>query len=142
MKEIIPYIFAILIGLFTTAESYMTSELGEMTTPSISTFYNLFVGAIMFAVPLILSNNINKSIEILKAKPLLLTGGIFGALIIYFIAKSVPLLGLTVTLTLSIASQTLSSFYLDTFIYKHASLGMYEIIGVLFTLVGVWFMVK
>lgn len=142
MKEILPYIFAILVGLFTTIESYMSSELGEMTSPSISTFYNLFIGAIVFAVPLVLSNNINKSVEILKAKPILLTGGIFGAFIVYFIAKSVPTLGLTVTLTLSIASQTLSSFYLDTFIYKHASLGIYEIIGVLFTLVGVWFMVK
>lgn len=142
MKEIIPYIFAILIGLFTTAESYMSSELGEITSPAISTFYNLLIGTIIFAFPLVLSNNINKSVEILKSKPLLLTGGIFGALIVYFIAKSVPILGLTVTLTLSIASQTLSSFYLDTFIYKHASLGIYEIIGVLFTLVGVWFMVK
>lgn len=142
MKEILPYIFAILVGLFTTAESYVSSELGEITSPSIATFYNLFIGLIIFAVPIILNNNIAKSSEFFKTRPLLLTGGIFGALIIYLTAKSIPSLGITVTLTLVIASQILSSFYLDTFIYKLRPFGINEIIGVLFTLLGVWFIVK
>lgn len=142
LKEMLPYIFAILVGLFTTAESYISSELGEITTPSIATFYNLFIGVIIFSIPLMLNSSTAESSEIFKTKPILLTGGIFGSLIIYLTAKSIPSLGITVTLTLVIASQILSSFYLDTFIYKLRPLGISEIIGVLFTLVGVWFIVK
>lgn len=52
------------------------------------------------------------------------------------------IIGMTVTLTLVIASQILSSFYLDTFIYKLRPFGINEIIRVLFTLLGVWFIVK
>lgn len=79
MKEIIPYIFAILIGLFTTAESYVSSELGEITTPSIATFYNLFIGVTIFAIPLMLNSNITKSSEVFKTNPLLLSGRCFNS---------------------------------------------------------------
>ncbi|WP_133629406.1 DMT family transporter [Fonticella tunisiensis] len=38
-------------------------------------------------------------------------GGLFGALIIYFVAKTIPKHGVTVTLTLVVASQILSGLY-------------------------------
>jgi bacterial/archaeal transporter family-2 protein len=139
---IIPYIFAILAGIFTTLESSINGHIGKLVTPKIATLYSLFMGLlVMFLATLLMGSAVQyKNILSLNSKLLVLgaIGGVFGALIIYFVAKIIPTLGVTVTLTMVVAAQILSGLYVDIFVLKH-NIDVYKIIGSVSVLIGIYF---
>jgi transporter family-2 protein len=141
IKELIPYVFAILAGIFTTLESSINGYIGKIITPKIATIYSLIVGlGIMFVITMA-GGNLGSYRNILRLNPKLLTAGAFagvGALIIYFVARTVPTLGVTVTLTLVVAAQILSGLYIDLVITKQ-HLDIYKILGALSVILGVYF---
>lgn len=142
IKELIPYVFAILAGIFTTLESSINGYIGKIITPKIATVYSLIVGlGIMFVITMA-GGNLGSYRNILRLNPKLLTAGafagVFGALIIYFVARTVPTLGVTVTLTLVVAAQILSGLYIDLVITKQ-HLDIYKILGALSVILGVYF---
>ncbi len=139
MKEIFPYILAIAAGIFTTLEASLNSQLGELVSPKVATLHSLLVGSLVMFVASILSGSLNEYHKVLNIRFLLLIGGIFGALIIYFTTKAVPKLGITTTLTMVIAAQILSSLYFDIFVLKQQRLDINKIFGALLVLCGVYF---
>ena len=139
MKEIIPYILAIAAGIFTTLEASINSQLGKVVSPNLATLHSLLVGVLVMLVANIFSGNLNEYGKVLNVRFDWLIGGIFGALIIYFTTETVPKLGVTVTLTMVIAGQILSSFYLDIFVLKNQRLELTKIFGALLVLAGVYF---
>ena len=139
MRELIPYILAILVGIFTTMEASINSQLGKMVTPKIATLHSLITGLFIILIINIASGSLSQYGKVFYVKPYWLVGGIFGALIVYIVIKIIPYLGITVTLTFIIASQVLSSFYIDTFIFRNDKLGMMKIIGALLIIAGVYF---
>lgn len=141
-KEILPYILAISAGIFTTLESSINGHIGKIITPKIATIYSLIVGLAIMVIIALAGGGIGsyRNITRLNAK-LLMAGamaGVFGALIIYFVAITVPSLGVTVTLTLVVAAQVLSGLYIDIIVLKH-HLDFYKVIGAAAVILGVYF---
>lgn len=141
-KEILPYILAISAGIFTTLESSINGHIGKIITPKIATIYSLIVGLAIMIVIAVTGGGIGgyRNIAKLNAK-LLVAGamaGVFGALIIYFVAITVPSLGVTVTLTLVVAAQILSGLYIDIIVLKH-HLDFYKVAGAAAVILGVYF---
>lgn len=139
MNELIPYILAILVGIFTTVEATINSQLGKMVTPKIATLHSLIIGVLLFLIINITSGSLRQYGKVFYVKPYLLVGGVFGALIVYIVTKIVPFLGITITLTLIIAAEVLSSFYIDTFVFKNQKIDLIKVFGALLILTGVYF---
>jgi len=139
VSEIIPYILAILVGIFTSVEATMNSQLGKIVTPKLATLHSLITGLVLILIINISSGSLRQYGKVFYVKPYWLFGGIFGALIVYFVTKIVPYLGITVTLTMVMASEVLGSFYIDTFIFKNEKLDIIKIFGALLILTGVYF---
>lgn len=142
LKEIIPYILAISAGIFTTLESSINGHIGKIITPKIATIYSLIVGLALMLIITIPGRGLSgyRNIARLNSR-LLMAGamaGVFGALIIYFVAKTVPSLGVTVTLTLVVAAQILSGLYIDIMVLKH-HLDIYKVLGAAAVIIGVYF---
>ncbi|MDF2673796.1 MAG: hypothetical protein K0R09_2061 [Clostridiales bacterium] len=142
LKEIIPYILAISAGIFTTLESSINGHIGKIITPKIATIYSLIVGLALMLIITIPGRGLGNYRNIAKLNSRLLMAGamagVFGALIIYFVAKTVPSLGVTVTLTLVVAAQILSGLYIDIMVLKH-HLDIYKVLGAAAVILGVYF---
>ena len=139
MNELIPYILAILVGIFTTLEATINSQLGKMLTPRIATLHSLIIGALLFLIINITSGGLRQYGKVFYIKPYWLIGGVFGALIVYIVTKIVPFLGITITLTLIMSAEVLSSFYIDTFVFKNQKIDLIKVFGALLILTGVYF---
>jgi transporter family-2 protein len=126
---------AILAGIFTALESSVNSQLGKQLTPSIATLHSLVTGAVFMAVISILRGSYIRYIRVLHVSPVLLIGGLFGAMIIYLSSKSIPVLGVSKTLTLILAAQILTGVVIDMLV-NHIRIDLYKIFGVLFLLLG------
>lgn len=142
LKEILPYILAISAGIFTTLESSINGHIGKIITPKIATIYSLIVGLAIMLIITIAGGGIGGYRNIARLNTRLLMAGamagVFGALIIYFVAKTVPSLGVTVTLTLVVAAQILSGLYIDVIVLKH-HLDFCKVIGAAAVILGVYF---
>lgn len=135
----IPYILAILVGIFTAAEAAINSQLGKIVTPKIATLHSLMTGLLLILIINIMGGSLKQYTKVFYVKPYWLVGGVFGALIVYLVTKIVPYLGITITLTFIMASEVLCSFYIDTFIFKNEKLDMIKIFGALLIITGVYF---
>jgi len=139
MKEILPYIYAILAGVFAALEATINAKLGEIVPPEIATMHDLILGIILIAFVNILMGTLTEYPKVFNVNLQWLLGGIFGALMIYLVIITIPQLGLAITLTIVVASQILSGLYIDTFIFKQQQLDSYKILGALLVIAGVFF---
>lgn len=137
-----PYVFAILTGVFTTIEATVNAQLGKIVTPKIATLHSLFVGLLVMLIANILNGTLDQYSKVSNVELHWLIGGIFGALIIYLMTLTIPKLGVTITLTIVITSQILSSFYIDTFILKQQQLELTKIIGAFLVVMGLYFIME
>lgn len=141
MKEIIPFTLAILTGLFTTLEATATSELGKSITPKTATLHSMAVSSATMLIINILGGGLSQYGKIANAPLKWSAGGIFGALAIYFLAVSIPKLGVTLTFTIVITSQIVSSFFMDTFLFN-LKFKLIQIIGLSFIITGLYLVMK
>ena len=139
MKQYIPYIMAILAGIFTALEATINSQLGKVVSPRIATLHSLIVGFLVFLIANLLSGSISQYKSVFDVKPHLLVGGIFGAFIIYLVTRTIPNIGITSTFTLVISAEILCSFYIDTFVFHHQAIDYKKIGGALLIIAGVYF---
>ncbi len=137
-----PYVFAVLTGIFTTIEATVNAQLGRFVTPKIATLHSLFVGLVVMLIANILNGTLGQYSKVSNVELHWLIGGIFGALIIYLMTLTIPKLGVTITLTIVITSQILSSFYIDTFILKQQQLELTKIIGAFLVVMGLYFIME
>ncbi len=141
MKEIIPFALAILTGLFTTLEAAATSELGKSITPRTATLHSMIVSSATMLIINILSGSLSQYGKITSTSAIWSAGGIFGALAIYFLAVSIPKLGVTLTFTIVITSQIVSSFFMDTFLFS-IKFKLIQIIGLSLIITGLYLVMK
>jgi len=141
LKEIIPFTLAILTGLFTTLEAAATSELGKSITPKTATLHSMAVSSVTMLIINILGGGLNHYGKITNAPLKWSAGGIFGALAIYFLAISIPKLGVTLTFTIVITAQIVSSFFMDTFLFC-LKFKLIQIIGLSFIITGLYLVMK
>ena len=142
MNKIIPIIFAALAGICTALEAFTNGELGRHTTPTVATFFTLATGASFFLIAAIFSGNIKSISKLIHIHPIFLFSGIFGALIIYFTIKSIPSLGISNTLLLTIVFQMTLGLFIDVFVLKEQVLHLYKIIGILLLFIGTFFVIN
>ncbi len=142
MGKIIPILFAILAGIFTTIEATINVKLGRIVSPKIATLHNLITGLLVILVANLLKGTIHEYKKILQVEPLWLIGGVFGTLIVYMGIKAIPKLGVANTLTIIVASQIISGLFVDAFILKQESLYLFKIFGILFLLLGTYLLIK
>lgn len=142
MKDYLPYIFAVLAGLFTTMEASINANLGKMVTPKIATLHSLVTGVLVILLANLVNGTLNQYLRVFKVSPRWLIGGVFGTLIIYLVTKTIPKIGITTTLTIVIASQILSSLYIESFITGQQQFNLFKLLGVVFLLVGIYIIVE
>lgn len=138
MNDIIAILFAILAGIFTTIEVSINSKLGTLITPKIATLHSLITGSFLLIIFNLIKGSLNQYKKIIFISPKWLIGGIFGAMIIYFSTKAIPVLGVTKTLTFLLAAQLISGLFIDTYILGE-NLHFYKIAGVILLMISVFF---
>lgn len=133
--KLIPVILAILAGIFTTVEASMNAQLGKYITPSNATLHSLIVGMLFMLLISFYNGEIGQYGKITAVKPVLLFGGIFGALIILFSSQAIPEIGISNTLILILSGQLLSGLVIDV-LYNDMVIGSRKAIGLLLFLIG------
>lgn len=142
MSNLLAIMFAVLAGLSTTLEAFFNGELEKNTTALVATFISLVVGSVFFLISILIAGDFRDLIKVGTIKPILLLGGIFGGLIIYFTVKAIPSLGVSNTLTLIVISQILLGFIIDNVILGKSTLHLYNYIGAVLLFIGVFFMLN
>lgn len=133
--NIFSIILAILAGIFTTIETSINSQLGKYLTPSIATLHSLITGMAFMLFLNILKGNISRYVKVTTVNPFWLIGGLFGAFIIYFSSKSIPVLGISNTLILILTGQLVSGLLIDVFI-NNVDISVKKMVGLVLFLVG------
>ena len=141
MKEYIPYFLALAAGIFTALEVGINARLGKIVTPKIATLHSLIIGMLFFFTINLFQGTLNQYKNIFKINPLLLIGGIFGALIIFLVTKTVPKLGITTTLILVVSAEVLTGLFIDCFLTREQVFSTIKIAGLLFILIGIYILV-
>lgn len=139
---IIPWLYAVLTGIFTTIEVSINAKLGKIVTPNIATLHSLITGMFFILFINIILGTVNQYVRIIHVSPQWLVGGIFGALIIYFATKSIIFLGVSNALTVIIASQLISGLIIDVMVLQNQAFHFIKILGVFLLLIGVYFIIK
>ena len=142
MSNMVAIFFAVLAGLSTTLEAFLNGELEKNTTALIATFISLVVGALFFLISILIAGDFKDLIKVGPIKPILLLGGVFGVLIIYFKVKAIPSLGVSNTLTLIVISQVILGFIIDSVILGKNTIHLYNYIGAALIFIGVFFMLN
>lgn len=142
MTKLWAVIFALLAGGSTALEAFINGELGKSTTALVATFISLTVGAIFFLVSIIVAGDLKCLVSLSGFNYKLLLGGIFGGLIIYFTVKAIPNLGVSNTLILTLVSQVLIGFFIDSVILGQETMHLYKYIGVILLILGTFFIVN
>jgi transporter family-2 protein len=132
---------AVAAGFCTAVEQTINGRLGREISPSLATLHNLTLGAILFFLINLFSGNLADYRKIAAINPVLLTGGIFGAMIIYLATRAVPALGVTVTLTLIIAGQLTCGIVADIFVNK-ITFNVTDWVGIVLVIAGVFIIIK
>lgn len=141
MNNSIPFMLAIITGLFTTLEAAITAGLGKFTTPRIATLHNFIISTLVMLIINIVSGNLSQYSKIFSTPLRWSTGGIFGALAIYLLTIIIPKLGVTITFTIVITFQILSSFFIDTFMLKQ-QFELIQIIGFTLIITGLYIVMR
>lgn len=142
MNNMVPIIFAILAGIFTTIEAAINTRLGRIVTPKIATLHNLVIGLIVILVGTLIRGSLSEYKKIIHVSPIWLIGGAFGTFIVYFCIKSASKLGIATTLTIVVAAQLISSILFDYFLLDQQQIQLYKIIGVFFLMIGTYLICK
>lgn len=142
MTKLWAVIFALLAGGSTALEAFINGELGKSTTALVATFISLTVGAIFFLISIIVAGDLKCLVSLSGFNYKLLLGGIFGGLIIYFTVKAIPNLGVSNTLILTLVSQVLIGFFIDSVILGQETMHLYKYIGVILLILGTFFIVN
>ncbi|MDB0440829.1 DMT family transporter [Clostridioides difficile] len=142
MTKLWAVIFALLAGGSTALEAFINGELGKSTTALVATFISLTVGAIFFLVSIIVAGDLKCLVSLSGFNYKLLLGGVFGGLIIYFTVKAIPNLGVSNTLILTLVSQVLIGFFIDSVILGQETMHLYKYIGVILLILGTFFIVN
>ncbi|HGM3505933.1 DMT family transporter [Clostridioides sp. ZZV15-6383] len=142
MTKLWAIIFALLAGGSTALEAFINGELGKSTTALVATFISLAVGAIFFLVSITVTGDLKYLVSINGFNYKLLLGGVFGGLIIYFTVKAIPNLGVSNTLILTLVSQVLVGFFIDSVILGQETMHLYKYIGVILLILGTFFIVN
>lgn len=137
-----PIFFAILAGIFTTLEATINSKLGRIVTPKIATLHSLITGVVMILLVNLIKGSVSEYSKIIFVSPKYLIGGIFGTCIVYLVIRTIPILGITVTLTLIVSSQLISGLFMDTLTKSDYGLEWEKILGICMLLVGTYFIIK
>jgi transporter family-2 protein len=139
--SLLPFIYAILAGIFTTLEASINAKLGRMISPNIATLHSLVTGALIILAANFFRGTINQYSKIIYINPRWLIGGIFGTCIVYFATKTIPKLGISNTLTIIVASQVISSFFIDAVLLKQ-DFRIDKILGAAMLLISVYFILR
>lgn len=142
MREILPFIFAVLAGAFTAIEASINSHLGKIVTPKIATLHSLVTGVIIVLIGTLIKGSLHQYSKIIYVSPRWLIGGIFGALIIYLVTRTIPKLGVANTMTIVVASEVTCGLIIDAFLSKEQTLDWGKIFGVALLFIGIRFIVR
>ncbi|MDF2591445.1 MAG: hypothetical protein K0S75_911 [Clostridia bacterium] len=141
MKEYLPYLFALAAGVFTALEVRINAGLGKIITPKIATLHSLIIGMLFFFTINLIQGTLHQYKSIFKINPLLLIGGVFGALIIYLSTKTAPRLGITTTLILVVSAEVLTGLFIDCFLTREQVFSGIKIAGLIIVLIGIYILV-
>lgn len=138
---ILPIALALMAGFCTAIENTINGRLTTHISAGAATLFNLALGAVLMLLVNILNGNISQYKNIASVNPLLLTGGFFGAMIIYLSSKAIPSLGVTNTLVLIIAGQLAVGIISDVLL-KTTHIDAVKLIGITLVAAGAYIIIK
>ncbi len=104
-------------------------------TPSIATLHSLATGMVFILLISLLKGSIVRYSRVIHVSPVWLMGGIFGALIIYFSSKAIPVLGASTALIFILAAQLINGCLMDIFI-NGSDVSARKVMGLMIFLTG------
>lgn len=139
--DVVSVLCALTAGVFTTIESTINARLGRHVTPSIATLHSLATGMAFILLISLFKGSIGRYGKVIHVSPVWLIGGIFGALIIYFSSKAIPVLGVSTALIFILAAQLVSGYLVDIFI-GGAEVNVRKAVGLMIFLAGAYMFIK
>lgn len=141
MNNNLSFMLAILTGVFTTLEAAVTTGLSKFTTPKIATLHNFIISTLIMFIINLTNGTLSQYSKIINVPLKWSIGGLFGALAIYFLTIIIPRLGVTITFTIVITFQIISSFFIDTFMLKQ-QFELIQIIGFTLIIKGLYLVMR
>lgn len=140
MNKGLVILLLILAGTFVSLQASINARLAKYIGFLEAAFVSFLVGTVTLMI-FILFKGENNLKSIGEVPIFYLTGGILGALFVFSITYAIHIVGVTGTLAISISVQLLIGLLLDTFdpmkVIK-LNISMYNVIGVLFVILGVF----
>lgn len=140
MNKGLVILLLILAGTFVSLQASINARLAKYIGFLEAAFVSFLVGTVTLMI-LVLFKGENNLKSIGEVPIIYLTGGILGALFVFSITYAIHIVGVTGTLAISISVQLLIGLLLDTFdpmkVIK-LNISMYNVIGVLFVILGVF----
>ena len=138
--------FAIIAGICMGSQPAINGFLGKEITTKVAVLISLLISTGIMLLINLVGLDFENYKKILTVHPFyIFTGGIIGAVIIYYAAKVVPILGSTVAISVFIVVQLFISVLIDhfgLFGIAQSSITVQKIIGVILLLSGLGFIVK
>lgn len=146
MSKSTAFIFAILAGICMGSQPAINGVFGKEVTTKVAVFISLIISTLIFlGINLFDADWLNFK-KVLTVHPFyVISGGLLGAVIIYYAAKVVPILGSTTAISIFIVVQLLVSVLLDhfgLFGLAQSSLTINKIVGIFLLLAGLGFIVR
>ncbi|NCC81006.1 MAG: DMT family transporter [Clostridia bacterium] len=146
MSKATALFFAILAGICMGSQPAINGFLGKELTTKVAVLISLLISIVIMLVINLFSFDMENYKKVLQV-PLfyVLAGGILGAVIIYYAARVVPILGSTVAISVFIVVQLIVSVLIDhfgLFGIAQSLITTQKLIGIVLLLSGLSFIVR
>ncbi|BAI81411.1 conserved hypothetical protein [Deferribacter desulfuricans SSM1] len=139
MNKYLVMLLLAVAGTFVSLQASINAKLAKYVGFLESAFVSFFVGTITLLIFLFFKG-FSGFKHIGEVPPIYLTGGILGAFFVFVITYSVPKIGVSAALSITIAVQLILGLLLDKFnpfAINSFEVSIYNILGVVLTIIGV-----
>jgi bacterial/archaeal transporter family-2 protein len=112
VAEILTYLLAIAGGASSGLQSTINGRLGTLTAPLNAAVISTVVGLVSLLGVAALTRQLSVH-DVARVPPILLLGGIFGAIFVTSVIVAVPRLGVVTTITLAVLGQLVAAALVD-----------------------------
>lgn len=146
MSKSSAFVFAIIAGICMGSQPAINGFFSKEVTTKVAVFVSLIISTLIFLGINMVNTDWNNFRKVLSVHPFyVIAGGVLGAIIIYYAAKVVPILGSTTAISIFIVVQLTVSVIMDhfgLFGLAQSAVSLNKIIGILLLLSGLSFIVR
>ncbi len=145
MRELIALFGAVIIGICAGIQSPLNAGLGRLTDPKLAALLNFIVGGAALLIINLYTGSIKKMAELSAVPWYLLIGGLLGAMIVLGSIKIFSIVSAGAAMSMIVSFQLAAAVAVDhfgLFGVEKVPVGWMRIIGLVFMMIGIQFIVR